>query len=247
MARAEGAGPVMNIVPAGDGWRVLTDCGGRCGAPVVCLPAAIGTALCITCGRAKHGASVPRRPAPGETRRNGYALGQPGTSMPGRLDPDRLGVSWAGALKSGKATMTRGLVEEWAAGDPRMPSGARGVLAALNGRGRVAHTVALGAGGEFSESVGVHVPRRLAVIFTKRDVAAVPEKIFPGKVNLGRTPTGRRRMVRFGPDGNVAPVVVRARPATVDWPGVALVRQGRALRQMNVTTALQMLRDGELL
>lgn len=220
---------MIDVRPAGDGWRVVTRCADGCGAEVVCLPAFIGAARCIDCGRRHHGAAVPRRPPPGWTRRNGLPLGQPGRSMPGALRPVDL------AVKGGKATgVRRGLVEEWAAGDPRMPSGARGVLAVLNGRGRVAHTIAIASDGTPVETVGVHLPGRAVALFVRRDVAA---SVTPRKVDLKRTKTGRRKVQRFDP-------IVR--PARTDWPGSALVRQGGALRSMTVTKLVQMIRDGEL-
>lgn len=65
-------------------------CSGGCGASVVVTVDYLDRGRCIDCGRAHHGASVAQRPAPGETRRNGLPLGQPGKGMPGHLDPTRL-------------------------------------------------------------------------------------------------------------------------------------------------------------
>lgn len=93
----DGGTAAVRLEPAGDGYRVVSDCAGGCGARVVTIPQYIGHGRCITCGRARWGAAVPQRPAPGETRRNGLALGQPGASWPGRLDPDRLAAT--GALR----------------------------------------------------------------------------------------------------------------------------------------------------
>lgn len=76
--------------PVGDGWRYRVPCSGGCGASVVVTVEYLDKGRCIECGRMYHGASVAQRPAPGETRRNGLALGQPGKGMPGHLDPTRL-------------------------------------------------------------------------------------------------------------------------------------------------------------
>lgn len=185
----------MNIRPAGDGWRVITDCGGGCGAPVVCLPAAIGTALCITCGRAKHGAAVPQRPVPGETRRNGLPLGQPGTSLPAARPMVEVMTSTSGPA------IRKGLIEEWPLDDVRLPAGARGFIADLARAGvmsaRVCHTVALGATGQLIETVGVHW-RGNAAFWTKHDTPRVRHEA-SRKVDLTRTATGRRRVLRFDP------------------------------------------------
>lgn len=148
----------MNIRPAGDGHRVVTDCAGGCGAEVVCLPAYVGRARCITCGRALRGAAVAQRPAPGETRRNGLPLGQPGVSMPGRLDPERL--SRVAEVKPSAPAVRKGLVEEWSLTDARLPAGPRGFVEDLARAGimgvRVCHTVALKPDGQLSETIGVH-------------------------------------------------------------------------------------------
>lgn len=209
------------------------DCGGECYVVQLTgrinahgLPEDTGSTVrprCSTCGRRRWGAPVKLyadRPRV-----------QPGVGFPSRVVPADLTGQ---AVRGGKATVTRGLVEEWAAGDPRMPSGARGVLAALGGRGRVAHTVALAPDGGLTETVGVHLPGRAVAFFVRRDVAA---SVTPRKVDLKRTKTGRRKVQRFDP-------IVR--PARTDWPGSALVRQGGALRSMTVTKLVQMIRDGEI-
>lgn len=71
------------VEPAGDGVRAVTRCADGCGAPVVVLPSHVTAgARCATCGREHWGAPVPQRPPPGETRRNGLPLGQPGRGWP---------------------------------------------------------------------------------------------------------------------------------------------------------------------
>lgn len=216
----------MNIRPAGDGHRVVTDCAGGCGADVVCLPAYVGRARCITCGRTLHGAAVPQRPAPGETRRNGLALGQPGASMPGRLEPDRLSRT---AETTSAPAVRKGLVEEWSLADARLPAGPRGFVEDLARAGimgaRVCHTVALKPDGQLSETIGVHWAGGRA-FWTRSDH---PASVTRRKVDLKRTKTGRRKIQRFDP------IIT---PARTVWTGEVY-----APMRMTVTQAILAIRQ----
>ena len=140
--------------------------------------------------------------------------------MPGRLDPDRL-TRLAEVKPAAAVLPTRGPVEEWPIDDPRLPVRVVKFIAEAPGA-RVCHTVS-----SAGETIGVHIPQRLAAMFERKEAR--------GKVDLKRTPKGRPRVVRFGPDGNV--------PARVDWPAYVLIRAGRGLVKVTVTRAVQILRQ----
>lgn len=74
-----------------NGVHYLVNCADGCGSTVVVTEEYVGRDVrCASHGREHRGAPVPQRPQPGETRYNGLRIGQPGESMPGHLDPDRL-------------------------------------------------------------------------------------------------------------------------------------------------------------
>lgn len=205
----------MNIRPAGDGWRAVADCAGGCGASVVCLPVYIGRARCGACGRQHHRALAD------------------GTRTP----PDRTPVSMPSRMvhpvevAAPESKIRRGLIEEWALDDARLPAGARGFVADLARAGimsaRVCHTVALDGAGNPIETVGIHWGGGVA-FWTKHDTPRVRHEV-PRKIDLTRTATGRRRVQRFDPK--------------VWWTGgISWTGEVYALARMTVTQTVLALR-----
>lgn len=204
-----------------NGVHYLVDCADGCGSTVVVTQEYVGRDVrCASHGREYRGAPVPQRPQPGETRYNGLRIGQPGESMPGHLDPDRL-TRVAEVKPAAPILPNRGLVEEWPVDDPRLPARVVRFIAEVPGT-RVCHTIS-----SSGETIGVHLPQRLAAMFERREAR--------GKVDLKRTPKGRVRVQRYGPDGNV--------PPRVDWPSYVLMRAGHGLVKVTVTAAIQILRQ----
>jgi hypothetical protein len=189
-----------------DGWRVRVDCADACGATaVVTVPAAIqGGARCMDCGRRHHGAPVPARPVPGSTRRNGLPLGQPGTSMPGRLDPDRLTLRRV-ERAPGPPALDEG---EVATSHPAVPANAAGLHARA--------TVLAERSRRRLEPAGV------SLRLTRTVAAHLVLRVRAGGVRgwfgwTGGRPTGGQFL---RPDGSVARVGFLAARAYLDGRGV---------------------------
>lgn len=179
------------------------DCGGECyvvqqtgriGAGG--LPEDTGSTVrprCSACGRARWGAPVKLY---ADRPRVQHGIGFPSRVI---TSADLRGQ----AVKAGKTTeVRRGFVGLWP-DDVPMPAAAVGFVELLRRcvRGgaqvRVVRTIALGPTGALVETCGVHWRGGVA-FWTKHETPRVRHEV-PRKVDLTRTATGRRRVLRFDP------------------------------------------------